>query len=106
MSVSKKIDVTLVLSFPMKENSADAKNIGEYLYKLLYNVYNMGESFSGKKPFGNGGWEYELYEALVVGDFIKGSLDEDGSIVEVDEKAAHAVIFKCIKHVFQAYLED
>lgn len=102
----KEINVNDVLSFPMKENSADAKTIGEYLYKLLYNVYNMGESFSGKRPFGNGGWEHELYEALVEGNFIPGSLDEDGYIVEFNEKAAHAIIFKCIKHVFQAYLED
>lgn len=101
----KEINVNDVLSFPMKENSADAKTIGEYLYKLLYNVYNMGESFSGKRPFGDGGWEHELYSALEDGGFILDNYVE-GAYVLNNEQVAHAIIFKCIKHVFQAYLED
>ena len=39
----------------MGVNDADAENIGEYLKALLSAVWHEGESFSGKRPFGNSG---------------------------------------------------
>ena len=53
-----------ILKLPMQENGAKAKTIGEYLITLSQQVWSKGERFSGKRPFGNSGWEHELYLAL------------------------------------------
>lgn len=86
-----------VLDLPMQENDAGAKTIREYLKGLLHVLWNEGEGFSGKRPFGNGGWEYEIYTALVMGKAVKGELTEDGYIDSVDEKAANELIFEAIE---------
>ena len=43
----------------------DTLTIKEYLHKLLSTLWDEGESFNGKRPFGNSGWEYDIYTALV-----------------------------------------
>lgn len=86
-----------VLKLPMQENGAGATTVGDYLRRLLKTLWEEGEGFSGKRPFGNSGWEDELYTALVVGGFV-GGVTED-----VDYKAANALIFQCIDYVFANY---
>jgi len=46
------------------DNDAGAETVKEYLITLLHEVWNKGESFSGKRPFGNSGWECDLYWPL------------------------------------------
>jgi hypothetical protein len=53
-----------ILNVKMAENDAEAGTVKEYLKKLLEALWDEGEGFSGKRPFGNSGWEYELYGAL------------------------------------------
>ena len=48
----------------MESNDAEAETVRAYLKALLYAVWSKGEGFSGKRPFGNSGWEYDLYAAL------------------------------------------
>ena len=91
-----------VLKLPMQENDADATTVGDYLRRLLKTLWMAGETFSGKRPFGNSGWEDELYTALVVGGFVGGSMEE-GYLEDVDYKAANALIFQCIDYVFANY---
>jgi hypothetical protein len=73
------IEVTseFVLNLRMQPNDADAETIGDYLVKLLANVWNEGEGFSGKRPFGNSGWKMEIGEALVRAGVIDGKWDSD-----------------------------
>jgi len=71
-------------------------SIKGYLKKLLETVWSEGESFSGKRPFGNSGWEYDLYTPLVAGGFVEGELDADGCIKTVDKVAADTMIFDII----------
>lgn len=92
-----------VLKLPMQENDAGAATVGDYLRSLLRTLWSEGESFSGKRPFGNSNWEDELYNALFVGGFVGGFV-EDGYAEDVDYKAANALIFQCIDHVFVNYL--
>lgn len=54
--------------------------IRDYLRELLTRVWEEGERFSGKRPFGNSGWEYELYAALIAAKAVVGELDEDGRV--------------------------
>jgi hypothetical protein len=50
--------------------------IREYLGALLTKLWEQGEGFSGKRPFGNSGWEYDLYAALIKAGAVEGELDE------------------------------
>ena len=56
-----------ILNCPMdpEANDAEASTVGEYLAKLLQVVWSRQDSFSGKRPFGNSGWCWDIYEALV-----------------------------------------
>lgn len=87
-----------VLSIQMQpENDAEASTIKEYLIKLLTELWEKGEGFSGKRPFGNSGWEYELYLPLVKAGAVNGKLDSEGYIQEVDTDAANTLIFDAIE---------
>lgn len=91
-----------ILKIKMKcEDVPKAKTIGDYLCALLCGVWEDGESFSGKRPFGNSGWEYDLYIPLIKNAVVDGKLDSDGYIKSLDEEAAHDVILKAIKQVFK-----
>jgi len=50
----------LALDIEMGPNDADAATVRDYLKELLLTVLIEEESFSGKRPFGNSGWQYEL----------------------------------------------
>lgn len=73
-----------VLDVVMPENDAGAATIRDYLVKLLTLVWEEGESFDGKRPFGNSGWEGELIQALARVGIIEGVAGEDSEWVEVD----------------------
>ena len=70
------MDGKTVLGLPMLDNDADAATVRDYLRALLSNLWDEGEGFSGKRPFGNSAWEYDLYRALVKGGAIKGEFEE------------------------------
>lgn len=76
--------------------------IREYLHQLLVTLWVEGESFSGKRPFGNSGWDYDLYKPLVAHGIVEGVLSDDEwqDIEEIDEDKAEEVIRKLIDHVF------
>ncbi len=63
-----------ILALPMRSNDADAATIHDYLRSLLHAVWNEAEGFSGKRPFGNGGWDHELEDALVRGEALPGNI--------------------------------
>lgn len=44
-----------------------------YLGKLLYNLWIDGEGFSGKRPFGNSGWDIDVAMALCEAGVVKGA---------------------------------
>lgn len=86
-----------VLAVPMnRPNDAEAGTIKEYLIKLLTELWEKGEGFSGKRPFGNSGWEHELYLPLLEAGAVNGKLDSEGYIQEVDSDAANTLIFDAI----------
>lgn len=74
--------------------------IREWLRELLLTLWREGESFSGKRPFGNSGWEYDAYRSLVEAGVISGKLDDYGFVEECDEKTGCQVVGRLIAHVF------
>jgi hypothetical protein len=69
-------------------DAGDDLTVRDYLKTLLQTMWEEGEGFSGKRPFGNSGWEYDLYKPLIAAGFIKGKLDSDGYVETVDDKAS------------------
>lgn len=59
--------------------------IRQYFYELMKSLWEEKEVFSGKRPFGNSGWEYELMACLISNKLIVGELDEDGYVSECDK---------------------
>ena len=72
-----------------------------YLHLLLTVMWDQKVGFSGKRPFGNSGWEYDLYFPLVKNNIVGGRLDEHGFLEDVDEEKADQIIFKCIDTCFE-----
>lgn len=95
---NKKFQDALNIRF----DSDAGKNITirDYLMKLLTKVWNEGEEFNGKRPFGNSGWQYNLYQPLIKYGFVKGKLDEYEYIETLNEKQADDFVLDMIKFVF------
>lgn len=91
-----------ILDLPMEENDADASTIRDYLIALVSTLWEEKEGFSGKRPFGNSDWEYDLYKPLIAAGIVSGALDEWGYIERVDEKAADKLIFEAIQELTKA----
>ncbi len=91
-----------LLDTPMdpKTNDARASTIREYLGTLLVTLWREAEGFSGKRPFGNGSWQYDVYEALIRANAVAGELDTDGCVNRVDSDAADNLICEAIREFF------
>lgn len=93
-------EANYLLSLPMPQpNDARVKTVREYLQRLLTKVLEEGESFSGKRPFGNSSWRWELHFPLVQAGLAKGSI-EDGCLEDYDKRKADKLIAEAIKHLF------
>lgn len=88
-----------ILDIEMEQNDAGATTVREYLKALLTTLWAEGEGFSGKRPFGNSGWEFDLYKPLIKAGAVVGKLDEDGCIDSVDKGAAFRAIQEAIKEL-------
>jgi hypothetical protein len=85
-----------VLAVPLQPNGSGEDTIGGYLVALLREVWNHGSDFSGKRPFGNSGWHYDLYTGLIEAGMIAGRFDSDGHIETCDGAAGTRLINKAI----------
>lgn len=81
------------------DNRAGAHDVRGYLKALLRTLWDEGEGFSGKRPFGDGGWEYELYWGLVKAGLVNGYFDEYGYVDGVDKVTADRLIFEAINQL-------
>lgn len=79
----------------------DEVTIRGYLHGLLSTLWEEGEGFSGKRPYGNSGWEYDLYVPLIKAGVVDGELDKYGYIEDIDTPTANRVIFECIDYCFE-----
>lgn len=92
-----EIDAKRVLDLPMQQNDAGAKTVRQYLVRLAREVWIKDECFSGKRPFGNSGWKWDLYLPLVKAGLIDGRFDEDERwLEEVDEPAGSELIIAAL----------
>lgn len=88
-----------ILSIELEDTDIGDVTIRQYLFKLLASLWELGEGFSGKRPFGNSSWEFDIYKGLVKEGFIKGSLDDDGYLDDCDTKAGYKLIRELIEYL-------
>lgn len=87
-----------VLVCPMGDwNGAGAKNIREYLVRLAGCAWNEEAAFSGKRPFGYGSWQTEVYSALVKASLVSGSFDDEGCLDECDFETADSLVNEALR---------
>jgi hypothetical protein len=99
MSTAEETMTESVLDLPIEGNDVDATTVRGYLLELLAALWRQGEEFSSKRPFGSGGWEYPVYEALLRAGLVAGKFDEDGYVQEVDDETADALICRAVRDV-------
>lgn len=66
-----------VLDLPIGDTYTGATTVRGYLVALLATLWDAGEGFSGKRPFGDSSWEYDLYIPLAKAGLIRMELDDD-----------------------------
>ena len=93
-----------ILHLPMGDNDTDAATVGEYLGLLLSTLWLQADGFSGKRPFGDSDWQYEVYAALGKAGIIDITFDEDGYIDELSQDEiykADELILQAIKKMYK-----
>lgn len=85
-----------VLDLPMGDNDADADTIRDYMKALLRAVLTETESFDGKRPFGNSGWDWDMHMPLVRAGLVSGKIDSDGYLSEHDADAADELLLAAV----------
>lgn len=66
-----------ILDFPHSFCDVDAYSLRGYFYKLLNTLWREGEGFNSKRPFGNSGWQCDVFTALVHMGAVDATLNED-----------------------------
>ena len=89
------------LDCKMQPNDASAKTVKGYFEQLLLQLWYEGEGFSGKRPFGNSNWEFEIYTAWVRAKLLKGELDEYGYLIDYNREFGRRQVTRCIKAIFK-----
>jgi hypothetical protein len=85
-----------ILDLRLDGNDADAATVREYLIALLSELWTGEQGFSGKRPFGNSGWQYDIYIPLMRAGMISGELDERGYVIEMDRVAGTQLVLRAI----------
>lgn len=85
----------LDLVIPAGDHGEDPVTFREYLKLLLFGLW-VDPNFSGKRPFGNSGWQFDVYEAMVKAGMVRGTLGGDGSLEDVDRGTAEMLVHRAI----------
>lgn len=75
--------IPAVLDAKITTSDVGTVTVREYFKRLLRTLMDQGEGFSGKRPFGNSGWEYDILPPMVKLKMIPGGL-EDGDYYASD----------------------
>lgn len=85
-----------ILDLPMQPNDADAATVRDYLIALLRQVWIDNECFSGKRPFGSSGWDWDLYAPLAKAGLVEAEFDGDGNFAGCHYRTADKLILAAI----------
>jgi hypothetical protein len=90
----------IAASMVIIENDGGNQPLVEYLKSLLSKMWQEGEGFNGKRPFGNSGWQFHVYAAFVKAGLIEGKLDPQyGWVDKCDDEAGDALVQAVIQRL-------
>jgi hypothetical protein len=93
-------DAQRALALSMQPNDAGAATVRDYLTALLAEVWREEQGFSGKRPFGNSGWQHEVYAPLVRAGLTPGAFDEYDELGgEFDYRKADRLVIAAIEEM-------
>lgn len=85
-----------LLDLPLPDNDSGADTVRGYLVALLTELWREEDGFSGKRPFGNSGWPYDLYAPMVKAGFVNGQFDADDELIRTDTAEADDLVLAAI----------
>ena len=98
--MKKTIDLDEVLDIKIESRDIGDTTLRGYLRQLLLTLWIEEEGFSGKRPFGNSGWQGDVEIALIKNGYVEGKIDKDeGWLEEVNVAQVKASMLKVIKHM-------
>lgn len=93
-----KYDTDKILSATCHIRDFDeVMSVRDYLKELLLTLWDEGDGFSGKRPWGNSGWYSDLAPALGNAGLLEVKYDEEGYIEDYDDEAYDQMIQAAIK---------
>jgi hypothetical protein len=84
------------LAVRLTSDAGDDITVRDYLRILLEKVWEQQEGFSGKRPFGNSGWKYDLFWPLEEAGYVRC---EDGKYGD----DAHSFVSELIREAFRTF---
>lgn len=73
--------------------------IREFFKKLLTTLFEQGETFNGKRPFGNSGWDWDLKICLCQNSIIEATYSEKYDDWDFDTEEVDNKILELIKEL-------
>src|SRR6202451_1316974 len=89
-------EIRQVLDLELGDNDSGEATVRGYLLKLLAKVWIEDEGFDGKRPFGNSSWDYDIKVPMLKAGIIRGKLDEDGYVDELNDEEADRLVLAAI----------
>jgi len=80
-----------LLDIELEDNDSGKATLGGFLAGMI--------DLETKRPYGNSGWEWDLFAALVRAGKIDGTFNEYGEVENVDTNEAHALIEQAAKEI-------
>lgn len=75
-----------LLDLPLPENDAGAATVRDYLTAVLEVAWESGDALH---PFGNSGWQHDLYEPMTRAGLADIRYDEDGYAIDGDRHPSY-----------------
>jgi hypothetical protein len=91
-----------LLDLALPDNDSGAHTVRGYLIALLTELWREEGNFSGKAPFGNSGWQYDLYVPMVKAGMVPGRFDENDELQDFDYRPADKLIMQAIAALGEA----
>lgn len=95
MAIIDEARAAELLGLRLPRNDSGATTVRGYLVALLSHLWDEEQGFSGKRPFGNSSWQYDIYGPMIKAGFATGTMDEDGYVdrfADTDRRAADELI--------------
>ena len=94
------IDHEAVLDTNFDSFDLGPTSIRRYLRSLMLALWEEQEGFSGKRPFGNSSWNLDLARGLIKAKAVKGKLDSEGYVEDVNDKQLYRVVVELINYLY------